>query len=139
MAEASKPVVSVTPPHDRVVGLSLRNDGTPDQNNPEIIGDKDAAIAAAKEQFAQFAVSASDAAARSEAGIGGQPEGSTADAAIDKVKAVHDEVAAAAEAAAEAMVNELHKGDTGSGIPAADADTAAASSAKAPASKSTTK
>ena len=46
--------------HDRVQMLSLKADGTPDQINPEIIGDKDTAIAAAKVQFAQQAVSAVD-------------------------------------------------------------------------------
>jgi hypothetical protein len=50
--------------HDRVAMLSLRADGTPDQTNPEIIGDKDAAVAAAKVQFAQQAVSAVDEAKR---------------------------------------------------------------------------
>lgn len=123
---ATGPVVpSATVPHDRVVGLSLRKDGTPDQNNPELIGDKDAAMAATKKQFAEFAVSAADAEARRAAGIGTEaappPEGSTGDAAIDKVKAEHEKVAAAAESAAEALVESLHKGDTGEAAPAAAA------------------
>jgi hypothetical protein len=46
--------------HDRVQMLSLKADGTPDQHNPEIIGDKDVALEAAKEQFKQQAVSAAD-------------------------------------------------------------------------------
>ncbi len=102
------PVAEV--PHDRVVGLSLRNDGTADQNNPEIIGDKDAAKEAARKQFAEFAVSAVDAEKRREVGLGGEDEGDTSDAAIDKLKAEHDKVAAKAEKAADALVESLHKG-----------------------------
>lgn len=97
-------------PHDRVVGLSLRADGTPDQNNPELIGDKDAAMEATKEQFRQFAVSAVDQAKRQELGLAGTDEGDTSDALIDKLKAEHDKVAAAAEKQAEAVVNALHRG-----------------------------
>ena len=114
MADAEKKAVPAPDnvvPHDRVVGLSLRSDGTPDQNNPEIIGDKEAAIEAAKRQFAEFAVSAIDAEKRAELGIGGGPnEGDTSDALIDKLKAEHDKVAKAAESAAEKLVNSLHKG-----------------------------
>jgi hypothetical protein len=101
--------------HDRVVMLSLNADGTPDQHNPEIIGNKDAAIAASKAQFAQQAVAAVDATRRAELGLagtteGGTTEGDTSDAAIDKLKAEHDKVAAAAEKRAEAVVDSLHKG-----------------------------
>ena len=41
---------------DRVAMLSLKSDGTPDQTNPVVIGDKEAAVAAAKRQFAEQAV-----------------------------------------------------------------------------------
>jgi hypothetical protein len=58
--------------HDRVAMLSLQADGTPDQHNPEIIGDKDAAIKATKVQFAQQAVSAVDAEKRAELGLAAQ-------------------------------------------------------------------
>lgn len=93
--------------HDRVVMLSLRADGTPDQHNPEIIGDKETAIAAAKEQFAQQAVSAADVANP----VGGTtvedaPQDPTIQAAVDE----HEKVAAAAEKAAEQTVNALHQG-----------------------------
>ncbi len=101
---------SSTIPHDRVVSLSLKADGTPDQNNPEIIGDKDFAIESAKRQFAEFAVSAADRELRENAGLAGVEEGSTADKAIDALKAEHDKIAAAAEKQAEALVNQLHKG-----------------------------
>lgn len=112
MAETKKaetPVASDAP-HDRVVSLSLRADGTPDQNNPEIIGDKDAAIEATKKQFAEFAVSAADRRLREDAGLAGTDEGDTSDAKIDALKAEHDKIAAAAEKKAEATVNALHKG-----------------------------
>jgi hypothetical protein len=107
--KAEAPVAS-TVPHDRVVGLSLRNDGTPDQNNPELIGDKDAALEATKRQFAEFAVSAVDAEKRAEVGLSSTDEGSTADAKIDALKAEHDKAAAAAEKQAESVVNALHNG-----------------------------
>lgn len=96
--------------HDRVVMLSLKADGTPDQHNPEIIGDKDAAAEAAKRQFAEQAVAAVDAEKRVELGLAGDEDGSTADAKIDKLKAEHDKAAAAAEKRAESVVNSLHKG-----------------------------
>lgn len=102
--------VSKDAPHDRVVSLSLKSDGTPDQNNPEIIGDKDAALAATKRQFAEFAVSAADHKLRVDAGLASDDEGSTADAKIDALKAEHDKVAKAAEAKAESVVNSLHQG-----------------------------
>lgn len=134
MATSKSTTPSTTVPHDRVVGLSLRNDGTPDQNNPEIIGDKDAAVAATKRQFAEFAVSAADAEARRAAGIGTEaappPDGSTGDAAIDKVKAEHEKVAAAAESAAEALVNELHQGDTGTEAAPAESTASKSTSTK---------
>lgn len=97
--------------HDRVVMLSLNADGTPDQHNPEIIGDKEAAKEAAKVQFAQQAVAAVDADKRAELGLSGTVEGDTSDAKIDKLKAEHDKVAASAEKRAETVVEALHKGD----------------------------
>lgn len=113
MAEAKKtetPVVSsVEAPHDRVVSLSLRSDGTPDQTSPEMIGDKEASMEATKRQFAEFAVSAVDQEARREAGLTRDDEGDTSDAAIDKVKAEHEKASKAAESAAEATVNRLFR------------------------------
>ena len=96
--------------HDRVVMLSLRADGTPDKHNPEIIGDKEFALEAAKRQFAEQAVASVDAEKRAELGLGVTDEGDTSDAAIDALKAEHDKVAAAAEKRAESVVNSLHKG-----------------------------
>lgn len=109
-AAAAVPAAAV--PHDRVTSLSLRSDGTPDQNNPELIGDKEGALAATREQFAQFAVSAVDQDARREAGLVRDEEGAGPDAAIDKVKAQHEKAAKAAESAADAIVNSLFKSDS---------------------------
>ena len=96
---------------DRVVGLSIDKTGKPDQTPGfEIIGDKEAATAAAKEQFAQIAVSAVDAEKRAELGLAGTEEGDTSDAKIDALKAEHDKVAKAAESKAEAVVNAAHRG-----------------------------
>lgn len=93
--------------HDRVQMLSLRADGTPDQHNPEIIGDKDAAIAAAKEQFTQQAISAADVAPTSG---GTTVEDAPQDPSIEKAQGEHDRVAKAAAKAAESTVNSLHQG-----------------------------
>ena len=107
---ADKPVVK-TGDHDRVVSLSIRADGTPDQTDPEIIGDKDAALEATKRQFAQIAVAAVDAEKRSELGLAGTGgDGDTSDAAIDALRAEHDKAAAAAEKQAESVINSLHQG-----------------------------
>lgn len=92
---------------DRVAMLSLHRDGTPDQVNPEIIGDKDFALAAAKRQFAEQAVSAVDSRER-EANVGGDEVGQ--DPSIEKLKKQHDAAAKAAESAAEKVVNGLHEG-----------------------------
>ena len=94
--------------HDRVQMLSLKADGTPDQHNPEIIGDKDAAIEAAKEQFRQQAVSAADVAAHS--GGGTSVDDAPQDPEIEAAQKEHEKVAKAAEKAAEKAVNSLHQG-----------------------------
>lgn len=97
--------------HDRVAMLSLRADGTPDQTNPEIIGDKDAAVAAAKEQFAQQAVSAVDEVKRPELDLGGTVNSEVADdPSIAELKKAHDAAAKSAESKAESVVNSLHQG-----------------------------
>lgn len=105
--EAGNTAVPHEGDHDRVQMLSLRADGTPDQHNPEIIGDKDAAIAAASEQFKQQAVSAADVAPT---GGGTVVEDAPQDPAIEAKVKEHDKVAAAAEKAAESVVSQLHKG-----------------------------
>lgn len=107
--DTDQPVVK-TGDHDRVVMLSLRADGTPDQYDPEIIGDKDTAIEAAKRQFAEVAVAAVDADRRAELGLARSTDTDTSDALIDKLKAEHEKAATAAEKQAESVVNSLHKG-----------------------------
>ncbi|NUP32439.1 MAG: hypothetical protein HOU01_12055 [Streptomycetaceae bacterium] len=95
--------------HDRVQMLSLKADGTPDQHNPEIIGDKDVAVAAAKEQFKQQAVSAADV-ANAPAGGGTTVEDAKQDLNIEGVQKEHEKVAATAEKRAESVIESLHKG-----------------------------
>lgn len=75
--------------HDRVQMLSLRANGTPDQHNPEIIGDQETAVKAAQEQFKQQAVSAADS------------DGSSHEE--------RDKAAKAAEKRAESVVKSLRK------------------------------
>lgn len=98
--------------HDRVAMLSLRADGTPDQHNPEVIGPKDAAIAAAKEQFVQQAVSAADRERQANpdtaAGTTGVVEDAPQDPSIEEAQKEHEKVAKAAESAAEKAINSLH-------------------------------
>lgn len=93
--------------HDRVAMLSLHADGSHDQRNPEIIGDKDAALEAAKEQFRQQAVSAADQKLR---GVSSEDAG---EQDVDKLTKAHEAAAKGAEAAATKAVNDLHKGADG--------------------------
>lgn len=108
-SEAANTAVPNHGDHDRVQMLSLKADGTPDQHNPEIIGDKDVAIAAAQEQFTQQAVSAADVANAPQGG-GTTVEDAPQDPVIEAAVKEHDKVAKAAEKAAEKVVNSLHKG-----------------------------
>ncbi|MFE9738816.1 hypothetical protein [Streptomyces sp. NPDC006477] len=96
--------------HDRIVMASRRADGSMDQIRPEFIGDKDVAIAAAKQQLAEQAASAVDVAAR---GVSSSPEGaesSEPDPDIAALKEAQDKAIAAAEDRAEHEVRELHQG-----------------------------
>ena len=109
MAEANeKNVDTTTATHDRVVMLSLRADGTPDQINPEIIGDKEVAKEAAKRQFAEQAVSSADDAKRKADAASGV-EHVEQDPTIAAAQAEHEKIAAAAEKAATATIDKLHK------------------------------
>ena len=96
--------------HDRVVMLSLAADGTPAQNKPEIIGDKDAALEAAKEQFRQQAVSAADIAVRgvTAGGVAGTPS-TKEDPQVAELKKAHEAAEKAGESAAESVVKSLHE------------------------------
>lgn len=93
--------------HDRVAMLSLKADGTPDQFDPEIIGDKEFAVEAAKRQFAEQAVSAAGAARREDAVPGNEV---SQDPAIAEAQAEDEKVAKAAEKRAESVVSSLHQG-----------------------------
>ncbi|MEU7376543.1 hypothetical protein [Streptomyces albidoflavus] len=98
--------------HDRIVMASRRADGSMDQVDPEFIGDKDVALAAAKEQLAVQATSAVDVAARgvtAERDEGGA-ESAEPDPDIKALKDVQEKAAEAAEARAEAEVNDRHQG-----------------------------
>ncbi|MEU5580937.1 hypothetical protein ABZ791_30135 [Streptomyces huasconensis] len=97
--------------HDRIVMASRKPDGSMDQINAEFIGDKDTALAAAKEQLAVQAVSAVDVAAR---GVSAGPDDGTGssepDADVKALKEAQNAAAKKAEAQAEREVNELHRG-----------------------------
>lgn len=99
--------------HDRVQMLSIAKDGSLDQSpDVEIIGDKDAALEATKEQFRQIAVAAVDAEKRPELGLAGTDvtnDGGTGDKAIDALRAEHEKAEKAAEKTAEQVVNSLTK------------------------------
>lgn len=115
MTAASKPAegANITPDvegaHDRVAMLSLKADGTPDQHNPELIGDKDFAVEATKRQFAEQAVSAQDVAERGVSAGSGE-ELKRQDPEIEALTKKLDKTEAAAEKRAEAVVDQLHKG-----------------------------
>ncbi|ODA69518.1 hypothetical protein [Streptomyces sp. AVP053U2] len=98
--------------HDRIVMASRRADGSMDQVNPEFIGDKETAIAAAKEQLAVQAVSAVDVAARGvAAGPADDGTGSSEpDADIKALKEEQEKAKEAAESQAEREVEQRHQG-----------------------------
>lgn len=120
-AEGTNTAVPHQGDHDRVQMLSLRADGTPDQHNPEMIGDPETSLAATTEQFVQQAVSAADA--QRNAGKGpvmlvGQEDGSVKevpaseapqDPSIAEAQEELGKVADAAKDAAKAAVDALHR------------------------------
>jgi hypothetical protein len=113
--------------HDRVAMLSLRADGVPDQYAPEVIIDEDAAVRAAKVQFAEQAVSAADVALTGATSPssrvtiigkeGDEPDEVvplTTDAAgedpsIAEARKAHEAAQEAAQGAAEATIRALSK------------------------------
>ena len=123
-ADAGNTAVTSVPaeaPHDRVQMLSLHADGTPNQLNPEIIGDKDAALKGARTQFAEQAVSAADVATGEPSNVTliGQADGTskavpaTRDAVgggAVELASVREEAQAAGVAAADAAIDRLHRG-----------------------------
>jgi len=113
--------------HDRVAMLSLRPDGTPDQTpGVEIIGDKDFAQSATREQFKQQAVSAADQIRAQSVpmmtvddGKGGTKQVPASEAPQDPTikdrQEEHDKIADAAVKAADSTVGDLFTGDDDSG------------------------
>jgi hypothetical protein len=97
-------------PHDKVAMLSLNADGSPRDHNPEIIGDKDAALAATREQFAQQAVSAVDRTERATATDDGVDK-LTQDPVIAALQDKHDGAVRAAVSAADSTVGVLFAKD----------------------------
>lgn len=96
--------------HDRVAMLSLKADGSPDQTDPEIIGDKDDAVKATTEQFRQQAVSAADVRER---GVTADRDdvSDVEDPTVERIKKAHDDAAKGAEGSAKKVVDSLHEGD----------------------------
>ena len=93
--------------HDRVAMLSLKADGTPDQSaGVEIIGNREFAETATREQFRQQAASAAQAGADQSAG-GDLPPQDVEDPEIQARKDRNEEAVKAADAAADATVAEL--------------------------------
>jgi len=96
--------------HDRIVMASRRADGSMDQVDPEFIGDKETAIAAAEQQLAQQAASAVDVAAR---GVSSTPDGagdSEPDAEVKALKDAQDKAVEAAKKRAASEVEQRHQG-----------------------------
>lgn len=104
---------------DRVAMLSLKADGTPDQHNPEIVGEKEFALEATREQFKQQAVSAVDQAKRAELfGTGVDVEQLEQDPKIAELQDAHQAAEKSAEAAADATVGALFVDEPPAGQPA---------------------
>jgi hypothetical protein len=89
--------------------LSLKADGTPDQHNPEIVGEREFALEATREQFRQQAVSAVDQEKRAELfGTGASDvEDLGQDPKIEELQSAHESAAKAADKAAESTVGAL--------------------------------
>lgn len=92
---------------DRVQMLSVAKDGSLDQHNPELIGDKAATLEATKDQFRTQAISAVDGEKRPELGLAPGPVEVVEDKSIGELKKAQDAAAKTAEASAEKVVNAL--------------------------------
>lgn len=103
-AEGNAPALADGGDHDRVVMLTLNADGTPKQDRPELIGDRDAALAATKHQFAEQAVSAVDTQLR---GVSADAEG---ERDPDVLSQAHESARDSAHDRAEQTVQQLHQG-----------------------------
>lgn len=102
---ADQPTKQVAPAADGdvVETLSIRKDGTPDQHNPRLIN-RETALAATKEQFAQMAVAKVDDEANRKRN---EEAESKQDPTIEARSKEHDAAVKAAEAKAEQVVKAL--------------------------------
>lgn len=110
LQETPTPKAAAHGDHDRIVMASRRADGSMDQIDPEFIGDKDVAIAAAKEQLATQAASAVDVAARGVSDRQDEEGAAEPDPDIKALKNAQEAAAKTAEAQAEREVNARHQG-----------------------------
>ncbi|MEJ7763878.1 MAG: hypothetical protein WKF86_00115 [Acidimicrobiales bacterium] len=115
MADITKPAKAAgtdTPapagPHDEVVALSIRNDGSLDQHAPEIIGDEAGAIEVTKVQFAQMAVTEADLRAQRDERARAEADAKQ-DPVIEQRIKEHEAAVKAAEATAERVVKSLSR------------------------------
>lgn len=107
--ETANTAVAKHADHDRVVMLSLKADGTPSENNPEIIGNPAFALDAAKRQFAEQAVSGVDVEERGvESPHGTVVKDAPQDPSIKRLQDKHEAATKAAHTAAEKVVKALH-------------------------------
>lgn len=113
MAEdkAANTAVPAEGDHDRVAMLSINKDGSADQHNPELIGNKEFAQAATRRQFAEQAVSAADSARLAEeSAAAGAAEQVEQDPTIAERQKEHEKLTKAAEKRADKVVSDLHRG-----------------------------
>jgi hypothetical protein len=96
--------------HDRVAMLSVAKDGSFDQHDPEIIGDKEFAQEATRKQFAENAVSAADSARLADEAAAGAAEEVGQDPEIAARQKEHEKLEKSAEKAADKAVDALYKG-----------------------------
>jgi hypothetical protein len=105
---------------DRVAGLSISKDGTPDQHNPTLIGDRETILAQTREQLRQQAASNAGREADRQAAGGELPPQDVEDPTIAKAQQVKDDAVKAADAAAESIVGALFSDEVQSATPASD-------------------
>ncbi|MEV6803143.1 hypothetical protein [Streptomyces sp. NPDC051132] len=110
LQETPTPAAAEHGDHDRIVMASRRADGSLDQINPEFIGDKETAQAAAEQQLAEQAASAVDVAARGVTSTRPGEGDSEPDAEVKALKDAQDAAAEKARAKAASEVEQRHQG-----------------------------
>ena len=99
-------------PGDRVVGLSISKDGSVDQHNPSIIGDKETALELTRRQLRQLAASNAHSATDQASAAGGDlPPQDVEDPEIQERKDRNEQAIKAADSAAERIVDQLFDKD----------------------------